>query len=766
MSERILSIIFILVPFISFSQLTENDTKVLRQELSNRINNLRISKGLKPLIFNGTLRIAAEFHSNYMVNNDTLTHDEKDAKYSSPSDRVMAFSGSDFELVGENILYSKTQNFPLKNKDIIVLAEEMFLDWKNSPGHYANMIYPQYMFGDLGFKTDLKKNIIYATQVFGTKGHIVGNQISTNSFGLTKSSIDCEDEFRNHLNLVIGMSNNLKIVDNEVILYYNDISHFKEIFSESNDGIAIDLISKDQFECEKTNQLDFSPVYDGILLKPFYLNEILSNNKAESDYRIITKVGSIPNNLQGNDYSPALVLIKNGKACKYIYPTNISSKDYELRLIKPFIKDEPKIQLIKEGIVYSQIINYDFKTNITQSINLPKISKYDGKIHSIHVKSFSSVEGDSIHNEYLHNSRANFIQNHISSVLNIPIDLFSIDAKENWEQMNFQLHYFNNENLTKITHDSLKTILTNRNNSLPWDSLLFSQRKSIAIINYAGNFIENKSIETFAEFNLRTAVANKNAPLVNKALYEMYLSNDYNPEILFEPQIIEFIKNNPATITNYTALLSHNYYYDPYLVTDFIHSLIDSAEKLDKESRFNLLHLYTLVGKDLLEHWDISAERLSNIIHPLKINRYSMDAMKPELILNLHLTYIQYFGHINDGLNISKSFYYIVNYFKNKSLKKDDDVDLVLFFNLWSMYHLSLEHLLPLFEKNNLNEDGLFLLAEAMNYSNFDEKSLKYFEINKKAIQVNRVRWCEWINDDFQIKRNYQIKQLYCESCK
>jgi hypothetical protein len=82
------------------------------------------------------------------------------------------------------------------------------------------------------------------------------------------------------------------------------------------------------------------------------------------------------------------------------------------------------------------------------------------------------------------------------------------------------------------------------------------------------------------------------------------------------------------------------------------------------------------------------------------------------------------------------------------------------------MYHLSLEHLLPLFEKNNLNEDGLFLLAEAMNYSNFDEKSLKYFEINKKAIQVNRVRWCEWINDDFQIKRNYQIKQLYCESCK
>ena len=152
MSERILSIIFILVPFISFSQLTENDTKVLRQELSNRINNLRISKGLKPLIFNGTLRIAAEFHSNYMVNNDTLTHDEKDAKYSSPSDRVMAFSGSDFELVGENILYSKTQNFPLKNKDIIVLAEEMFLDWKNSPGHYANMIYPQYMFGDLGFK--------------------------------------------------------------------------------------------------------------------------------------------------------------------------------------------------------------------------------------------------------------------------------------------------------------------------------------------------------------------------------------------------------------------------------------------------------------------------------------------------------------------------------------------------------------------------------------------------------------------------------------
>lgn len=766
MNLKIISLLFLFLPLISYSQLTEKDTELLRQELSMRINNLRVSKGLKPLIFNDTLKKASEFHSNYMAENDVLTHDEKNAKYASPKKRVLAFDGTDFEIVGENALYSTPQTFPLKKNAIIALADEMFNSWKNSPGHYANMTEPEYVYGDLGFKTNLKKQIVYATQVFGTKGNVVPNQLSTNSFELIHASKDCEKEYEGFSNILMNLSNDLEIEGDEVILYYNNISYFKTIFSGPNDGVAIDLISNDQLECGKPNQLDFSPVYDGILLKPFYSNEMLANNRAEGNYRVITKVGVIPAHLSDKEFSPSLILIKNGKACKYIYPAFVPREKYELIPFEPLVKDESTVELVQDGIIHSQIINYDFNTNITKSVKAPKINIHNQKIHSIHVKSFSSVDGDSTHNAHLHNTRANFIKNHIRSTLKVPDELFSIEAKENWEEMGFQLHYFGIEDLAGVTHDSIKSFLAEKNALLPWDSLLFSQRKSIAIINYSGQYNELENYESLGEFNLRTAVAIENVSLANKALYVMYHSHDYDPTILFEPQIIEFFKLNEETVANYSALLSLDFDYDSYKVSDFIHSWLGRANQLDSDARTNLLHLYSLVGSYLLDNWDVSSERLSNVIHPQKIERIQSNQIKPELALNLHLTFIDYYGQVNDAPNISKSFYFIAEYFKNQPLQKEDDVRLALFFNYWSMYHLTIDHLKPRFINNELNEDGLFVLAETMNFTNYKDESGIYIEVSKKALETNQTRWCEWITNDFQVNRNYQIKRIYCETCK
>lgn len=766
MYRRLLIIVTFIISFVGFSQLTDKDKEFLRQELFDKINELRVSKGLSPLISNDTLKKGAELHSEYMAKNDILSHDQRKSKYATPKKRVIAVGGKNFEIIGENVLYSIPQDFPLKKKELIELADAMFLNWKNSPGHYANMIESEYVFGDLGFKTNSNKNIVYATHVFGTKGQVVENQISNNSFGLTRATTDCEKEFKEYSNLILNMGNNVEIKGDEVIYYHHNKSYFKKIFSGPNDGIAIDLISRDQLLCGKPNHLDFSPVYDGILLKPVYSSEMLTNNRAESAFRVITKVGDIPDNLQADDYSPSVVLIKNGKACKNIYPTYVPKNDYELRPIEPIIKDVNSVQLIRKGISQTQIIHYDFKTSNPRAIKLPHIFHLDNKVHSVQINSFSSVEGDSLRNEKLHNTRANFISNHLKSKLGLPSEEFIVSSKENWDQMFFQLNYFERDDLAGISRDSLREILKNRDNSLPWDSLLFSQREATAIINYTGEYKESDSLESLAEFNLRTAVAIKDIPLVNKALYEMYIAADYNPSILFEPQIIKFIKTHPKTLSNYTALLSFNYYHDPYLITDFIYSWLNRVDEMDNDARTNILHLYTLVGTHLLDNWDVPSERLSNVIHPIKIEKIISGNVKSELMLNLHLTFIEYFGQVNDSPNIAKSFYFIADYFKKNSLKKEDDVDLALFFNNWSMYRMTVKHLLSRFEENNLNEDGLFILAQTMNFTDNSDNSKIYLEVQEKALQENQKRWCHWLSVDFQIKRNYLIKRMYCEVCE
>jgi len=67
------------------------------------------------------------------------------------------------------------------------------------------------------------------------------------------------------------------ICQNNVILFViTDISWFNKIFTDRNDGIAIDIITKDQYPCNSENKTRSSWASRGRLLKPVYLKEMSS----------------------------------------------------------------------------------------------------------------------------------------------------------------------------------------------------------------------------------------------------------------------------------------------------------------------------------------------------------------------------------------------------------------------------------------------------------------------------------------------------------
>lgn len=757
--KTLLVIFYLAVPVLLCAQLSEKETGLLRLELSGQINRLRNQLGLKTLIFNDTLKKAAEFHSRYMVENNILTHEEKPQKYKTPTNRVHAFGGEIFQIIGENVLYSTPQKFPLSRKAMMELAEEMFTSWKNSSGHYANMVNTEYIYGDFGFEVSKNTNAVYATQVFGTKGHAVSNQLSKNAFNLKKAPEDCDKTYKQYNNILMNMGNCLSFQENEVVFSYHDAELLSKILSESNDGLAIDLISRSQLLCGQPNQLDFSPVYDGILLQPVYKNELFGGNRAEGDYRLITKVGTIPSSINAEDYSPSLIFIKDGKACNYTVPAIVYSENYELRPIEPIVKDI-SVQLVESGVKASQVIQYDFGVNKTTPANFPPVDQ-EGTVHSVDIHSYSSVEGDSLNNQRLHQSRASAILKHIQAKKTVPDSIVHIESEENWELMKFQFSYFDKDSLSSVPYDSIKQLIKLKAIELPWDSLLSEQRKAYAIIHFAGTFEE--SDESIGEFNLRTAVATNNEQLVNKALYVMYTTDNYYGEVLFERHIMDFFKKQPQTLANYLALLSSEFYQDPHKTVEFIHHWLSRSDELDIDAKTNLLHLYTLMGDYFLDNWDVASEHLANVVHPTKIEKFSSPEIRNELVLNLHLVFINYYGQINNSPGISTSFYFISDYFKPKTLSAEDDVDLALFFNKWSMYHLTIDYLTSKFKQDRINEDGVFILGTTMN--RLQNKSNVYLDVHKKAVAINKNRWCKWLDNDFQIMRNTDIKQLYCESC-
>lgn len=139
------------------NELTEQYKKAVCNRMVELVNELRKSQGVGPLKDVDTLNKLAENRSIYMAETGEFSHTDRSGNFIFQQD--LDKINYDYRAVGENI----AQNFYDANPN--VLAEKLFTQWKNSPGHYRNMIGSQ--FNQIGFGISIKSNgEVYATQGF------------------------------------------------------------------------------------------------------------------------------------------------------------------------------------------------------------------------------------------------------------------------------------------------------------------------------------------------------------------------------------------------------------------------------------------------------------------------------------------------------------------------------------------------------------------------------------------------------------------------
>lgn len=745
------------------AQLSSDNYWQLKSELSGLINKLRVEKQLKPLAFDYTLEQAAAMHSEFMALNHLLQHEEVDPKKLSPKARVNFSGGRDFEIVGENVIQSSPQTFPMTKESVSALAKELFEAWRKSPGHYANMINKNYEFGDLAFVVDNTNKVVYGTHVFGKKGTVIPNQLSKNGFGLKLADPKCEKKFEGYINLVYNLGNDVSLRDGEVWLEVSDKETFNTIFSNPNDGLAVDLIDREQIRCGKENQLDMSPVYDGVLLKPIYRDELKKGNKAESDYRFVVKLGDVPAEIQHKKITPSLLLIKEGEVCMYLFEASQERDQYKLVPAKPKILDPKNTTLEPRGIVKSITLDYDFAPRDSVPKSYPDLSSIGKKVHSVYIQSYSSIDGDSMSNAYYHYMRAKKIKEHIQSKLKLNESMIQMDYQENWELMDYQMRFYLLDDLLAMKHKDIR-LKYKEYLDVPWQKLFSKQRRSCATINFEADLPANAPLNVLAETNLRTALINKNWELANKAMAVLY-ANGKVPGFLFEIPFYDILKDTPELTQNVAALFTLLPEPNRQEVNLFLMACLKRTSSLTNDARENLLILYSMISFEKLKVWDLPAQQLAKIIEPKKVLAMTQNrTFSPEAMVNMHLTFINYFGQVNDSKNISKSFDYIADYFGKKVLSHADNIGLVRFFNNWSMYQLTINRLKPLFQEKKLNKEELFILVKASTLYKKGADPAFLIEL-MKAASVHKKEFCGWLNASFQLQRDEEVKKLYCKTC-
>jgi len=146
---------------------TDDLNKVIAEKILAKTNTIRKSEGLDNLIQDDEMDVLATLHSENMINFDFFSHTDHQGK--SPSNRANDLNYA-WTRIAENIAYTpwfENVRGCGDTRSAESIAECVVEGWKNSPGHFANMIGD---FKELGVGVVFTKDsVAYFTQVFRTR---------------------------------------------------------------------------------------------------------------------------------------------------------------------------------------------------------------------------------------------------------------------------------------------------------------------------------------------------------------------------------------------------------------------------------------------------------------------------------------------------------------------------------------------------------------------------------------------------------------------
>lgn len=758
-----------------------------------KLNDHRKSIKLRTLQTDSILKLAAKNQANYCETKKELTHSQVTPSLKEPKDRVHHYKGT-HATIGENILSVSLTNPILENgKPVLLnkyslLADYLFKSWKNSPPHYKNMIYSDFITSGLGFKYDNQKGILYVAQVLGSMPFVPiknGLIYDNNNFGIT----DAPDNYCNYEEkyeyLPVSLANYLVIENNSIYLYYRELDYVKKIIQNDSDGFAIDIISKEQFNCAGNDNLNGSPIFDGKLLKPVYKKELFSKNEYASRKEFYTKLSDLPVDLNLEKIQFNLITIKDKKLCGYSYPVDVENGLIKSIDILP-LWSYTDGKIIRDTININKKLAIPFNRNEVQfdweelQIQLQKaLSIYINVLDTVLISSYSSIEGSEQNNILLQNERATKIKESLNSFLPQKI-IIKTEASENWDLFFKQIKNTSYETIFKNkSKEEIRKYINQNKNNITIKKWLNEQRKSIVNIRTT-QYIYDSMPPELLHFGLYNAILKKNDKQVNiisskmaiayknKKINEQYIIPTKVPlEKKYLPAINNYISakilaNLQVKINDYTVFFEDDY--------ENIRTYIDSAFLLFKDNesiKFNYIidqiyqanqtynydvNKYIALENQILE-FKKSKNIDTNIINSVLYNYYLEGSV---LFYQNHK-----FDYMDEYLDKIKPF------LKLDQLSIDQVYDIGKYFNYFYNFYVTQDLLEKYLQKYPNDKKLLYLYVNTGAFINLNHnyKLPYYYQQIIQLIKNDKPKFCEWINTNFQLFRNDILKARFCQNC-
>ncbi|MCW3127080.1 MAG: hypothetical protein JWO03_2738 [Bacteroidetes bacterium] len=794
---RPLSIIFCFCFVISGYAQSPNDTinpdhfnyELVQSLYLKAFNSFRADVKAPIMQADPILQRAAQDQAAYCMKINLVTHNQQDndRKYD-VKDHVSFYHGNHSQ-VAENALMTiilQPTIDPNTRRTTAAytyeqLASKLLEQWKNSPRHYDNMVNGAFTRTGIALSLYKDKKVLYATQVFGcepyTPPHNGGLKYSDTTWGVKEHVESKCKPYGEYDFLASIFSSYLIQYEDTIFQYYQDENVIKRIISGPRDGLAVDLVYKNQFSCPLDNNLHPSTVFDGYMMAPKYREEIFKNDFYKNG-ELLSPLCVIPKNASRNGLQFNTILIQNGMTCRYSYP---------VRMEQDILKDLPIYpQWCKaEGTIDHGIADFDqqfdipFEKNETSqdAFYFQKLKEllatFDGAISRIEINAYSSVEGTEAINLSLQQARADFLEGFIKKSMkqSVPIQK---NARENWPKMLEQANVDGSDIfLSSIQKDTIRKVV----NEHMYDSavsLMLDQQRVATIKIHLHKEYDDKTEARFMPLVLYDRIYkgdSAQAIIAYSRVINAYQQGNLDKhylaaiEIPLKSTFLPLVNNYLASIIVQSDIFDYSAYSSSYF------QYIDSAEKMFhnfKPLKFNMsvyrTHLY--FHKQLENVADF--KKLGKVVDSLCRDTTIEKKLRYQLEFNYYLSGSVFYYHQRLFTDMFSSFDHVRALLPLASLKAQEVYDVGRYFNYFARYKETTKLLETYLEKYPNDEDLIYLYVNTGAIVNFNlHQNIEfYFQQMEKLSVKNKPRLCKWFNENFQLLREPQFKERICQYCR
>jgi len=567
-------------------------------------------------------------------------------------------------------------------------------------------------------------------------------------------------------------------------LYFitNSKKWFRKTFKNRRDGIAVNVVPKDIYDCSK-KELNKSEELNGDLLPPVYLKKLKKNIVLDKNGGILIYLYKLPSEYQNKELEFNVAQIRNRYLCDIHKAIGIDYNRWKLLDMGFFFDSityqtnlDSLLQIKNKYLLLSKQQQFEitFKQDHSDYDSLDIRPLYDSLnisdyfIDSIQISAYASVEGPLWRNLELQKERAlSFID--ALQYYQDPAIKKTIVTDENWTEFNKDLIYTPFTYLLDLDRNEIREELKDKQLMADLEPYLQNHRKAICILSLK----RRECYDSISFSKLKNEFA--------KSL----LQNDFGQALDIQNAIFNKIRNKilPASSINeleipqkkeYSLFLNRRevlkYLINPENILTIYNELLALKQYLPNDLR---LKYNICVFKFLLWQMGESSINTSTIkneiseLHDLGLQ----DNLTKRLLINYEIMRSEYFMQREMYKEKDKSLNFIFKQYKNIPLIDSDYLNLVKYFVSYAKDDWALDVLKDKVKFIDVSEDLLFYYLN-LTIANFnDTESTEYKTLLLEALRRNKLRFCNQFNSNenggvtFQMLGNNFLRRIYCNEC-